>query len=177
MSNRTLFKSRALTQARLLELLHYDPTTGAFTRRRGAGGQAAGSECGGIDPSNGYRQIMVDYRNYDAQRLAFLYMLGRWPEPEADHENGDRDDNRWVNLRDATRGEQAQNMAVRSDSVSGVRGVGLTKGGKYSAAIRVGGVRHFLGNFATAEEAHAAYLAAKARLHPFQPVPRDVETA
>jgi hypothetical protein len=37
---------------------------------------------------------------------------------------------------------------------------------------RAGGRGYFLGLFPTPEEAHTAYLEAKARLHPFQPVPR-----
>jgi hypothetical protein len=37
--------------------------------------------------------------------------------------------------------------------------------GRLSASVWVGGKRVYLGRFDTAEEAHAAYVAAKRRLH------------
>lgn len=178
MSNRTLFKSRPLTQERLRELLHYDPVTGDFTRRmRVKGSGPAGSVAGSIN-EDGYVVIVVDYRRYYGHRLAWFYVTGRWPDPQCDHDNRIRHDNRWENLREATIAEQRQNQAVKSHSKTGVRGVHFNeKAQRYRARITVDGVVHVLGQgFLTVEEASAAYLAAKARLHPFQPIPRDVRT-
>jgi HNH endonuclease len=38
---------------------------------------------------------------YIAGRLAWLYMLGRWPDHEAKHADGDPANDRWGNLRAA----------------------------------------------------------------------------
>jgi hypothetical protein len=44
---------------------------------------------------------------------------------------------------------------------------------KWAANLSAKGQRHSLGLYSTKEEARAAYLEAKARLHLFQPIPRD----
>lgn len=45
--------------------------------------------------------------------------------------------------------------------------------GKYRAQIKLEGKQHFLGRFNTPEEATAAYLEAKKRLHPTSPLNGD----
>ena len=160
-----------LTPSRLRELLHYDPDTGVFTwlvnSRNTKPGQVAGY-CRGK-----YRQISIDGVLYFAHRLAFLHMTGEWPSFDVDHRNGHRSDNRWCNIRPADRSENNQNLGMRSDNSSGYKGVWFNKSnGKWSAMISHRGKRRFLGNFSSAEDAYAAYLAAKSQLHEFQPVPR-----
>lgn len=90
-----------LTQEVLKSLLYYDPETGIFvwlvTRQR----SPAGKEAGGYD-EKGYRRICVNGTKVRAHRLAWLYMTGEWPEDQLDHINGLKDDNRFVNLREAT---------------------------------------------------------------------------
>lgn len=163
-----------LTAERLRELLHYAPETGAFTRVASRGGRAmAGNIAGSID-RQGYRRITIDRREYKAHRLAWLYVTGAWPENYIDHRNGVRDDNRFANLREATSGENHQNITRRSDNTSGFIGVTWHRQNmKWMAQIRVDGRYHYLGCFNTYEEANAAYLKAKADLHTFQPVPRE----
>lgn len=174
MGHVNLQKQSGLTQARLKELLHYDPLTGKFTNIARRQGTKLGAEVGSLNKVSGYLIICIDYKHFYAQRVAWLYMTGEWPEDEVDHENGVRSDNRWKNLRPATRAEQMQNLSKRSNAC-GFIGVFVDKQ-KFAARIATGGKRYNLGNFPTAAEAHAAYLAAKARLHPFQPIPRDVRT-
>jgi hypothetical protein len=108
-----------------------------------------------------------------AHRVAWALATGAWPVAEIDHKNGDTSDNRFANLREATRAEIIQNAAPRSDNTSGVQGVYWNKQyRKWQVQITVKGRRKDLGRFGTLESARAAYLKAKARLHPFQPVPR-----
>lgn len=161
-----------LTQSRLKELLHYCPVTGVFTwivaRQRARCGDAAGR----IN-HDGYRQIGIDGKRYSTHRLAWLYMTGEWPERQIDHRNGVRDDNRWSNLREATNAENGQNRGVRSNSTSGFMGVTWSKKlGMWQAQIGIAGRVKYLGYFTTQEDAHAAYLAAKAKHHQFQPTVR-----
>jgi hypothetical protein len=158
----------AALQARVRELLDYDPETGIFlwkvdrTNGRGHVFRAAGSEAGyiaALNKTNYYRQIMIDGRTYRAHRLAWLYMTGSWPANGIDHADGDGTNNSWCNLREATRSENGGNSRRRSDNVSGAKGVRLDRG-KWVAQITVAGKICRLGTFNTLEAAAAAYEAA-----------------
>ena len=159
---------KPLTQSRLIELLTYDLASGCFTWRVSRGGRAhAGGRAGTVHP-DGYVFITIDGVSHAAHRLAFLYMLGQFPVEQVDHVNHDGTNNRWTNLRPATRSQNCVNRH-RSNSVGdGFRGV-LKVGNRYQAAICVrenGKKRRIhLGMFATAEDAHQAYLVAAAARH------------
>lgn len=154
----------ALTHERLLALMTYDPATGYFWPTAGRFGVRRGRKLGHVE-ANGYRRIMVDGVRVLAHRLAWFYVTGYWPASDLDHRNLQRDDNRWDNLREATR---AQNCANRAAG----RGRSGLKGAHWNAArncwqsyIKVAGRSQFLGRFDTAEEAHAAYVAAAVMVH------------
>ncbi|WP_376956428.1 HNH endonuclease signature motif containing protein (plasmid) [Azospirillum sp. A26] len=151
-----------LTQARLRELLHYDPETGVFTwlvRRQGIRADRAA----GCVSSPGYILIGVDGRLCRAHRLAWLYMTGEWPAAEIDHINRARGDNRWNNLRLATGSQNQGNRSVNSDNKSGVKGVSWSqKRGMWKAQIGAAGKRRCLGYFPDCAVAAAAYAAAAA---------------
>lgn len=147
----------------LLLRLNYLPESGEFTwartRRRDLLGQLAGR----ID-TYGYRQINAGERAVFAHRLVWLAETDTWPLSEIDHINGKRDDNRFANLRLATRCENMANQKVRSNNRSGFRGVSLRESGKWRALLVAAGRRHHLGHFDTKEEAAEAYRAASDRL-------------
>lgn len=107
-----------------------------------------------------------------AHRLAWLYVHGRWPIADIDHINGIRDDNRFTNLREASRAENNQNIrSARSHAISGLLGAHWHRqSGLWYMRIKVDGKSFTKGMFATAEEAHAAYLKAKAEHHPFSTI-------
>lgn len=153
--------TKELTQRRLKELLHYDPNTGIFTWRRRRGCRAAGSRAG-ADHHSGYWRIRVDDRLYNAHRLAWFYVLGKWPAEQIDHVNGMRSDNRFDNLRSASHAQNCANSAIRSDSKSRVKGVTRLANG-WIARIFISGKRIHLGRFPTSEAAHQAYAAATNR--------------
>jgi len=67
-----------------------------------------------------------------------------------DHFNGDRLDDRRLNLRFVSAAESSAN--VKAPGMSGFRGV-YRSGGKWSAAGKVGGRIHYLGMYNTPEEA------------------------
>lgn len=78
---------------------------------------------------------------------------------QVDHADGDGLNNRRSNIRLAT---PTQNMANRGHdrrNLLGVKGVSKIYN-KYRATITPDGKKVYLGTFATAEEAHAAYLGA-----------------
>jgi hypothetical protein len=156
-----------LSAERLRELLDYDPETGVFRWKAvSSKNQVRVGDVAGCVETNGYRRIRVYGRAYQAHRLAWLHVYGRWPVGEIDHINGAKDDNRISNLREATRSENLQNQrrATRG-SKTGFLGV-YPSFGKFGAQIMLAGKTRHIGTFETAEQAHAAYVRAKRELHP-----------
>ena len=160
-----------LTQERLKEVLHYDPETGIFVWRVSPTncvrlGSAAGTH------NKGYIQIRVDGTIYHAHRLSWLYMTGRFPKDQIDHINRVRDDNRFINLREASSGQNAQNTAKRQNNKSGFLGVSWNKEcSKWLVHITENYKTISVGYFADKNDAYAAYLTAKKKLHLFNPIP------
>ena len=137
--------------------LHYDPETGVFTRRKKWGNRPAGGPIGCVN-RHGYLQISVAGRCYTAQRLAWFYVHGRWPDGVIDHINRIRNDNRFCNLRCVTQSHNALNTEYTNNKHK-VRGV--TYIAPWRATIQVNGKRIKLGSFHTIEEAVAARKAAE----------------
>lgn len=161
----------ALDQETLKRRLHYDPETGVFTwleTHIHRLGKEAGSVKAGKAGQDGrrYRYINIGGVLYRANRLAWLYMTGHWPDGDVDHENLIRDDNRWANLRDATRAQNNVNSATPSNNTSGFKGVSFDKiNKKWVASMSVENKTVKLGRFATAELAAEAYRAALVDRH------------
>jgi hypothetical protein len=151
-----------LTQNQLKRLLDYDPKTGRFTWRVNRGRYYCAGKTAGCTSGRGYRLIRIKRKNYPTGRLAFLWMTGRWPLKEVDHKNRILDDDRWSNLRLASR---SQNCANRQGWKQLPKGVSWQTARKaYVAAIKVYGHSIFLGRFKTIKNAHVAYQDA-ARKH------------
>ena len=155
----------ALTADRVREVLAYDPETGQFTWRVRTGPRGVVGARAGTTDLRGYRRIDIDGCTYWAHRLAWLHVHGTWPEVEIDHINGDRADNRIVNLRSVPRGVNQQNLRrAHKNNRSGLLGVSKWRN-RWGARIKVDGVQTWLGVFDTPQEAHEAYLAAKRQMH------------
>lgn len=104
-----------LTAQRLRHLLRYDQDTGIFRWRVKRSGIRAGSVAGGMD-DDGYGRIQIDGKDYRTGRLAFLYMLGVWPNRQIDHRDGDNTNDRWSNLRPASHSQNNFNKPGRAKS-------------------------------------------------------------
>jgi hypothetical protein len=108
--------------------------------------------------------VALEGHIYYAHRLAFAIKTGRWPDSVVDHINGQRSDNRWSNLRGATQETNQHNLrGPNRRNQLGRLGVSRSFG-KFAARITRFGTVYKLGRFDTAEEAEAAYFAAKAKL-------------
>jgi hypothetical protein len=154
-----------LTQARLKELLHYDPLTGWFRWLvNRTGGVKAGDIAGTL--VNGYIRISIDGVKYAAHRLAFLFMEGAFPADNVDHHYEPKTDNRWTNIRPATRSQNAMNSKTPTDNTSGVKGVHYrAKTRKWRVRISVDGKVVNLGSFGTLTYAAKVRRAAERRYY------------
>ncbi len=151
-------KAKTLSAKRLRKLLNYAPETGVFRWRVRRGRNNVGTVAGSIHPPKGYRVICIDGKIYGANRLAWFYMTGKWPKLEIGYINHKTSDARWANLRAMTPSQRG--AATRTRNKLGVRGIWITKSGKYVARIKVAGKKKYLGLFDTIEKASVAYTRA-----------------
>lgn len=148
---------RGLTVERLRELFTYNKETGHFTFNKARGAKKAGSVAG---TKNQYIMICIDYYIYCAHRLAWLYETGYWPSEEIDHKNLNKHDNRWENLREATRSENHANMTLTCANKSGSKGVFWHKERQiWQCWIEKDSKHYYIGAFTSRDEASAAYHA------------------
>jgi hypothetical protein len=147
----------SLTQARLKELLHYDPDTGIFTWIKKSKKSIPIGSIAGAKHNQGYRALCIDYKRYLAHRIAWLYVFGEMPLGFIDHINRNRSDNRISNLRVVNRSENQQNRKIGANNTSGVSGVYWhEQRKKWHARIFICGTGRSLGLFQTIEEAKTA---------------------
>lgn len=156
-----------LTQERLKELLHYDPGTGLFTWLVCKTNATKVGDVAGSVEKKGYVVISIVNQRYKAHRLAWLYMTGKWPLDQIDHINGVKNDNRFVNFREASNIFNTQNQRrPRVNNSLGILGVNYRDDQKrYCATICVNAKKIHLGSYKTPEEASAAYIEAKRKYH------------
>lgn len=175
-------RGHMLTANRLRELLHYDPETGIFKCLVANSNRiSVGDEAGNIDNHYGYRLIGIDYRLYRAARLAVLYMTNEWPINKVDHENRNRLDDRWTNLRHCTQSQNLINTGLFAHNSSGFKGVHFhPQSGKWRAKITYNQKGISLGLHSTKEQAAKAYHAKALELfgefvpkHDDETIPRD----
>lgn len=148
-----------LTVIQLRKLLTYNSRTGVFRWNVArANTKSGGHIAGAIDHRSMCRLIRVDGRLCPAGRLEWLYMKGDGQRTESTASMVIVPTLDGANLREITRAQQQASTPVRS--FLGVKGVWVTRYGKYAAEIRGAGQKTYLGCFATLEEANAAYAKA-----------------
>ena len=148
-----------LTADFVRSVLDYDPATGALSWKRSSDrhNPFKGKTINFIS-SRGYIICRICGRNYKAHRVIWFMMTSAWPADQIDHISGVRNDNRWTNLREATRSENCRNAKVRNTNTSGRKGVNWNiKSKKWEASISLNGKRKYLGGFDDIVDAAAAY--------------------
>ncbi len=160
----------------LRQLLRYEPETGKlfwrdrsvemFPDQRSANtwnARFAGSEAFTAVEGKGYRFGSIFGIKYRAHRVIWALETGDWPADQIDHINGERDDNRLVNLREVTNAENGRNRRRPDANTSGVVGVYWSSAReKWLTRIIVDGRHHYLGLFADFDEAVTVRKAAEA---------------
>jgi hypothetical protein len=157
-----------VTQSRLKELLDYSPETGLFTWKVANSKRIHVGDVAGSPSAKGYILIGVDGCVYRAHRLAWLYVYGKFPELYIDHINHIKTDNRIENLRDVSIGVNNENKNSSSiyKKSCNVLGVSREKDHRrWRAVITINRKQVHIGYFDTVEEAEAAYVAEKRKLH------------
>lgn len=150
--------------------MSYDPETGIFLwRQKLSPTTKLGKPVGSSTSRGNHLQASIDGKKYLLHRLVFLYMTGSFPVLDVDHKNGIGTDNRFENLRLATKAQNSQNRRARRGSKVGLLGVKhvVRDGKQFKAVISIGEKRKHIGFYETALEAHRAYLIAKSKLHHF----------
>lgn len=150
----------AATLSSLSRLFYYDERLGALCSYRTAQP---------IRHNNGrYFQVRCPGGpTFVAQLVVWWLCTGAWPQGVIDHRDGNGLNNRFTNLRVGTQSLNMQNVwRAKRSSKTGLLGV-VPHREKFRAMIGIGKKRLSLGVFPTAEAAHAAYLAAKRKHHPF----------
>jgi hypothetical protein len=154
-----------LTQAQLKEILDYNPETGIFTwlnvavNRRVKNGDIAGYQ-----RKDGYKEIVIRGKQYLSHILAYFYITGNFPIDMIDHINNIKNDNRWINLRDADNSKNKSNSKIYKNSSTGIKGVYKITN-RWRAIVTCKNKRHDLGYFDTAQEASVAYEQKAKELH------------
>lgn len=152
--------------SRVRDLLEYDPDTGVMRWRNVSkyhvekSGRVAGCSVRNHSGKR-YINITIDGRKHKRSRLAFAWVTGRWPNHCIDHVNGNSEDDRWINLREATVTENAWNHKRRAKASVLPMGVRNMASGRFQARLAVNKKMLHLGTFDTPERASAAYQKAR----------------
>lgn len=160
-----------LTAKFVREKFTYDPEEGLLRWRNPSGRHGripAGSVAGTITEAEGYRSVTIGGRQYRASRLIWVYVTGKWPKVQIDHEDTDTGNDRWNNLRLATGSQNKANSRKyrnKSSLLKGVQAVQKRRSIRFRAVATKDGVREHLGYFDTEQEAHVAYLKRAEELH------------
>jgi hypothetical protein len=155
-------KDFGLTVKFLNSILVYEPESGICRWLVRRGRVAAGSIAGGMG-SDGYHVLGINGRLYKTHRLVWFVMTGEWPSLEVEHRDLDQANNKWGNLRLATRAQNLANKRKVPNQTSIYKGVCWDKSrNKWKAYVAHS---KELGRFQSEREAALAYDAAAAALY------------
>jgi hypothetical protein len=124
-----------------------------------------GSIAGCVHKGTGYIHIKIKAKAFKAHRLIFLYHYGYFPE-FVDHIDGNKQNNRIENLREASKQENSQNQKVRWTNSSGVKGVSWHKvNKKWKVALCKNYRSYYFGTYEDKELAELVSMEATDLLH------------
>jgi hypothetical protein len=115
-----------IDQDLLRKLFAYDAESGVFKRigRLKRGGQVVACDfVTNSKSTHGYYQYTIKDHTFDVHRLIWMWVHGKWPDGDIDHINGNRQDNRWENLRVVSRTENLRNTGRKTEPKYGHVGV------------------------------------------------------
>ena len=142
------------TQGDLLRVYRYDEVSGLLTYAQDSVSGTAG-EVVGYPHSEGYLSTSIGKTEYLVHRVIWFMKTGVWPD-QVDHQDHDRKNNKWSNLRAVGSRENQLNLGQRKNSSSYGMGIRKLPSGKFCALITVHRKQISLGSYITLEEATKA---------------------
>lgn len=121
-----------------------------------------GHQLGGPD-TKGYLQCRVKSKLHSVHRIIFLMHHGYLPKI-VDHIDGDKQNNRIENLRASDDSKNQWNRKAQANK-TGVKGVGITPSGSFTASLKASGKNQWVGTYKTLEAAVEALQAVRTVLH------------
>jgi|SRR5579859_3771226 len=153
----------------LHEFFTYDPNTGEIRNKSNRSNRSRAVELSGDFGDRGYQRVGINGKNFYGHRIAWCMMTGEWPDKFIDHIDGVKSNNKWSNLRLATKSQNGANIGKYSRNNGGTskyKGVFRSKGKRlWVASITKNGKITRIGCFHTEEEAHAAYVQKAQEVH------------
>lgn len=134
--------------------LSYDPETGVFKYLTKRGRKNKDLTVSSKD-RHGYIRVSYKGKRYLGHRVAFYLMKGFWPKQDVDHIDGNRANNKWGNLREASRSENLWNQKVTRGE-SKYKGV-VRSGRGWVAQVSKKPDKYYLGYYLSQEEAALVY--------------------
>lgn len=150
----------------LLRLFDYDPSTGKLSWRSNP--KFKGLACGrcGTIGKQGYLKVGINRVYFVVHRIIWKMITGNEPAEFIDHIDGDRLNNRFENLREATNGQNRWNSRLPKNNSSGFKGVCWDESHQsWAAYINAGEGHKRLGRFKDINDAISARVAAAENLH------------
>jgi hypothetical protein len=136
-----------ITQQELKELLHYNPETGIFTWKVSTARRVSSGDVAVTKRKDGYIQIKLNNELILSHRLIWIYMYGYLPK-YIDHINGQRDDNRIINIREVSNQQNSLNSKISKNNTSGIKGVYWDKSrNKWTVRLSIDGKCKFFKRF------------------------------
>lgn len=164
--NKNLPLGIEVTYGLVRRIFTYDPVEGILRWNIHGRGIPFGKAAGSSSTKGGHLAVSIGGKDYKVQVIIWLWMTGNWPQSMVDHRDRIKQNNKWDNLRLATRSQNAMNTKVRADNTSGHKGVFLVKKTSiYHAYIDVDKKRISLGWGMTFDEAVKVRKAAEKKYH------------
>ena len=146
------------------QLFTYSPLTGELRWRCIPANfrRAKIGDLAGTIGRKGYLVVGIDRVYYLVHRIIWKIMTGADPVDQIDHEDTNRLNNRWSNLREADNGKNRFNTKIAKNNTSGIKGVCWDKSHQaWAATIN----RKRIGRFKDKQDAIAARFKAAEELH------------
>lgn len=123
----------------------------------------AGKEAGFLN-TNGYLRVSLEGKQYYIHQIAFMIMKDYIPE-EVDHKDLNKQNNKWSNLREATRAKNLQNNFKRKNNKTKLKGVSWSKSNNCWRMDITYNKQKFYSYHPTKQKAYQAYCEMSAKLH------------
>lgn len=156
----------------ILEHYKYDKETSFFYWVKPTSCRVSVGDRAGFMYGKGYRAVKICGKTIYEHRVVWLIETGDWPLEDVDHINRVRSDNKFSNLREASRSENKQNQkgAYPTNKNSGLLGVYRQPNDTWQARVVVCGKTICLGTYKDKLKAHAVSMEYRKKLHPYSPL-------